>query len=121
MLFIFFVAAKLQRHARLHGTRSFVQRDGLRFERRLVQLRLHALQTAQRPFAIPPAQDEGQARDRPDDVNHGTFTLVCPTGINDGGAAARLGSPVATRDGISDVRARERRSLGDGFEVILLT
>lgn len=73
ILFCLFVcsAVPFQRYARLHGAGSLVEGDGLRFQRRLVQLRLHAVQTAQRPFAVSPAQNERQARDRPDDFDHG--------------------------------------------------
>ena len=71
-LFILFISLFiLQRNSRLHGAGSLVKRHSLRFQRRLVQLRLHAVQTAQRPFAVPSTQDERQARDRPDDVDHG--------------------------------------------------
>lgn len=62
-LFSFLFDTYWQRDTRLHGARSIVQRNSLRFERRLVQFRLHAVQTAQRAFAVPAAQDERQARD----------------------------------------------------------
>lgn len=65
-----------QWHPRLHGTGGPVQRHGVRLVGRLVQLRLHALQAAQGPLPLPPAQDQRQARDRPDDPHHGKYHSV---------------------------------------------
>lgn len=67
----------LQRYARIHGAGGVVEGHGVRLERRLVQLRLHAVQTAQGPLAVPPAQDQRQARDRPHDAYHGESLQGC--------------------------------------------
>ncbi|KAH9378123.1 hypothetical protein HPB48_020515 [Haemaphysalis longicornis] len=57
-------------HPRLHGTRSALQRHGLRLQCRLVLAGLHALQAAQRAQPVPATQNERQARDRPNDLDH---------------------------------------------------
>ena len=46
-------------HARLHGPRGAVQEHGVRLQRGLVQLRLHALQTAEGAQSLQTAQNKG--------------------------------------------------------------
>ena len=49
-------------HARLHGPRGAVQEHGVRLQRGLVQLRLHALQTAEGAQSLQTAQNKGGVR-----------------------------------------------------------
>jgi len=101
-----------QGHPRVHGSRGAAERSGVRQQRRLVLAGLHALQAApgvsyvgtggcgrarvgaggrppssplpSRPQAqpLPAAQDEGQARDRPDDPHHGELGHPCAPSVS---------------------------------------
>ena len=71
--YIYLRACFRQGHARLHGAGGPVEGHGVRLERRLVLLRLHALQAAQGPQPVQAAQDQGQARDRPHDPHDGSY------------------------------------------------
>lgn len=66
-------AARLGRHTWLYGARSAVEGHTVRFVGRLVQPGLHAVQTAEGSFAVSAAQNQRQTRDRPDDVDNGTW------------------------------------------------
>ncbi len=63
-------ASRVRRHPRLHGAGGAEQGHRVRLLRGLVLLRLHAVQVAKGPLALPAAQDEGQARNRQDDPDH---------------------------------------------------
>ena len=73
LLKIDYVYYPKQGHARLHGTGSTIQGHSLRLFGRLVLVRLHALQIVEGPQSLPTAQNQGQARDRPNDHDYGTL------------------------------------------------
>lgn len=68
-------ATRERRNARVHGARGARQRCRLRLLRRLVLLRLHAVQIAQGPQSLSAAQDQRQERDRQDDAHAGINML----------------------------------------------
>lgn len=47
----------------------------IRFERRLVQFWLYALQTTKGPLTISTTQNKGQTRNRPNDTHNGNLLI----------------------------------------------
>jgi len=62
-----------QRYAWIHGAGGTLEGYRIRFQRRLVLLRLYAVQAPERAQSVQATQNQGQARDRPHDADYGAL------------------------------------------------